>query len=133
MELDNENPDKKYVRVHRDEMSISKYQGYGYEVETYSKDGVKPRWVRDVSKKVGMDIEMRDCVLMSIDKTEWAKYEAQGKEIADMLYRKIHNKAAVRRDILGSGPQELGADGKPYFDVEDMSSRLPGEEEQVNG
>lgn len=119
-QLENEDPKKFYVHVHRDEMQISKYLGLGFEVEQYVKGGVKPRAVRNPVE--GKDIEIRDCVLMSIDRSVREAQDRAGWATVDATYRKIHNKRTIERDAFGSRQIPRGDDGERLVDVGDYES-----------
>ena len=134
MKLDNEDPEKSYAQVHRDTVSISAYQARGYEIEQYTKGGVKPRGVRNVEPLLGKDIEIRDCVLMSISRAEKLSLEQAGRDLVDSLYAKIHNKKAVREEMFERDiPFRRNEAGEPLMDVEDISSPLRVKEERANG
>ena len=86
---------------------------------------MKPRAIRNVEALVGKEIEMRDCVLMSIPKSEKLAMEESGKAIADAMYRKIHNKKSVREEAFERDiPFRRTESGEPLMDVEDQSSEL---------
>jgi len=133
MLLDNEDPERSYTQVQRNSMEISRYQARGYEVETYRPGGVKPRVIRNVEGLIGKEIEIRDCVLMSIPKAEKLAQEAAGKELADSFYRRIHNKKAVREETFERDiPFRRNESGEPLMDVEDISSPLRVRNEESN-
>jgi hypothetical protein len=122
-QLENEDPTKYYVPVHRSTMQMSKYQALGYEVEVYRKGGVKPKAVRNVEPLLDKDIEIRDCVLMSIDKEVRDEADREGWALVDQMYAKIHNKRAVQQEAFGKDiPFRRNGSGEPLIDVEDDSS-----------
>jgi hypothetical protein len=131
MALENEDPNRHYVWVARNKLTLNEYRRMGYVPEVQRQGGVAV--AGEESPREGAEVEACDHVLMSVSKDraediqERGPWGATGQHLADVIEQKIvdRRKGAVMDHFRGLGVERHGR--SPYFAVENETTHLEQE------
>lgn len=129
MALENADPNRKYVWVSRNKLTLAEYRRMGYVPETIREGGVQAAGEELDLSHQGKQVEACDHVLMSVsaeraqDIFERGPFGASGQKLTDAIDKKIVTKRGGEDHFRGLGVERRGGQ-RPYFAVENETSDL---------